>query len=145
MPEPEVKQERTGWRDAWLSARHRLWGFDVPMVDVDWLVIEYDNSEPIALIDYKEHSSPRVQGPTDANSRAIAKLATRAGIPAYNVRYWKQLSILEFFPIALNDSGESLLPSKLRMNEIEFVTWIYKLRGRSLPESVLNRISVAAY
>lgn len=138
---PEVRPERSHWRDERLSLRHRLWGFDAPCVDVDWLVIEYDQSIPIALIDYKESSSPRIQGPLDANARAIANLANYAKIPAYAVRYRLNLDKYEFYPIPYNESGERKLPAKRRMNEVEFVTWIYELRGRQPDANLLKSLA----
>ena len=54
-----VRRERSGWRDEWISKRHRLWGFDCPAVDIDFLMLEYDRSVPCALIEYKEqHARP---------------------------------------------------------------------------------------
>ena len=40
-------------RDAWLSGRHRVWGSNVPAMDLDFILAEYDRCVPIALIDYK--------------------------------------------------------------------------------------------
>ena len=34
---PEVRQERSGWRDMRLSERHRRWGWNCPAVDLDHL------------------------------------------------------------------------------------------------------------
>lgn len=31
-------QERTGWRDEEISARHRIWGVNCPAVDLDFLM-----------------------------------------------------------------------------------------------------------
>ena len=35
----EVRPERTGWRDEKLSQRHRMWGWDCPAVDIDFLLL----------------------------------------------------------------------------------------------------------
>ena len=48
-----VKKERNGWRDEAISLRHRLWGWDCPCVDIDFLLIEFDKSLPVALVEYK--------------------------------------------------------------------------------------------
>jgi hypothetical protein len=29
-------------RDAWLSGRHRTWGYNVPAMDLDFLMVESD-------------------------------------------------------------------------------------------------------
>ena len=57
--------EMTGGRDAELSQRHRMWGRDCPMIDVDQLVsssemtdvtgfsaLEYDKGQAKALVEY---------------------------------------------------------------------------------------------
>jgi hypothetical protein len=49
MP-PEVKKERSGWRDLELSGRHRRWGWDCPAVDLDFLFLEYDKGKAVALV-----------------------------------------------------------------------------------------------
>ena len=35
-------------RDAWLSGRHRVWGKDVPAMDLDFILAEYDRCLPMA-------------------------------------------------------------------------------------------------
>lgn len=140
-----VAVERSGWRDQELSARHRMWGWDNPMVDVDWLVIEYDNARAVALIDYKESGSPRVGDPKDHSTRAFAGVASDARRPAFTVRYhrpgehWPEKG-WEFFVIPLNDLAREAMPHTPRLDEVSFVTWLYALRGRDLPEDVRERI-----
>lgn len=41
--------ERTGWRDMAISQRHRLYGYDCPMFDIDFMCVEYDKSMPVCL------------------------------------------------------------------------------------------------
>ena len=76
-----VAQERSGWRDEGISLRHRKWGWDCPAVDIDFLLIEYDHGKAIALVEYKNEHAPRQRGATSASHRAIADLASKAGLP----------------------------------------------------------------
>jgi hypothetical protein len=72
-------------RDAWLSGRHRVWGRDVPAMDLDFILAEYDRCVPMALIDYKhEHGAINFQS---ANIRTLVALGDMAGLPAFIVRY----------------------------------------------------------
>jgi hypothetical protein len=72
-------------RDAWLSGRHRVWGSNVPAMDLDFILAEYDRCVPIALIDYKhERATINLES---ANSRTLTALGDMAGIPAFIVRY----------------------------------------------------------
>ena len=48
-----VTQERNGWRDEEISRRHRLWGVSCAAVDLDFLMLEFNYQEPIALVEYK--------------------------------------------------------------------------------------------
>ncbi len=56
--------ERSGWRDGWISERHRHWG-DLPCVNLDCVVtaggavvedgwLEYDRRRSVAIIEYKD-------------------------------------------------------------------------------------------
>jgi hypothetical protein len=47
------RKERTGWRDQEISSRHRIWGFDCPMRDVDFIVVEYHRGIAAAFVEYK--------------------------------------------------------------------------------------------
>ena len=58
-------KERTGWRDQALSERHRAWGWDCPALDMDFVMIEYDNGKATALVEYK-HEQAAPQYPTTA-------------------------------------------------------------------------------
>lgn len=48
--------ERSGWRDMELSGRHRIWGFNCPAVDLDFLMVEYNLGIAIAVVEYKHLS-----------------------------------------------------------------------------------------
>ena len=83
---PEVRQERTYWRDKELSLRHRNWGWDCPAVDIDFLMLEYDKGLASAIVEYKnEHA--QTANPQHPSYRALADLGNRAGIPVIGCRY----------------------------------------------------------
>lgn len=82
------REERTGWRDEDMSNRHRTWGHNCPMVDVDFLALEYDLAEPVALVEYKATDMLPF---AHASYKALRKLAQgykNKGIPFFVVRYW---------------------------------------------------------
>lgn len=141
MPDKPVKRERTGWRDLWINDKHRTWGWNCPAVDVDFLMIEYDNLQPVALIEYK------AEGATinlkDKNNLAIANTANRASIPAFLTLYYK--SDAPYFQTwSLNFLGRKRLqgfytslsarlrnhPDGIILSEEEYVAFLYHLRGR---------------
>jgi hypothetical protein len=64
-----------------------MFGRNVPMVDIDFLAAEFDNLEPVAIIDYKcglHHPAPQ-----DAGMKVLGKFYTADGnqLPFYVVRY----------------------------------------------------------
>jgi hypothetical protein len=141
-------------RDAWLSGRHRVWGSNVPAMDLDFILAEYDRCVPIALIDYKhERATINLES---ANSRTLTALGDMAGIPAFIVQYghsnqdgfWAPVpehSVPWFQVIPLNSYAHTAgLPSndnKTRLSELVFVSWLYELRGRKIPQGIVDIIT----
>lgn len=83
---PPVRKEITGDRDMELSKLHRDWGWDVPMVDIDFL--EYNQAKPIALIEYKKRDNwERAPVERNANLKALIKLGQQARVPVFCVFY----------------------------------------------------------
>lgn len=122
-----VKAERTGWRDQKLSERHRLWGWDCPAVDIDFLMLEYDNGKAVALVEYKHQNAP-MQKITHPTYQALIDLGNRAKIPVFNVRYAD--NFLWWIVTPLNKIAQHYLPEQKKMTEQEWVAFLYQLRGR---------------
>jgi hypothetical protein len=136
---PEVKPERSGWRDLAFSLRHRAWGYDAPLVDIDFMVVEYDRREPVALISYKrEDALPD----SPANLEAFRRLGAKACLPTFEVRYASDFA--RFQPISLTVQAQQLMRGfeGCSMPELEYVQWLYWLRGRIPPADVLQRLKV---
>ena len=141
-------------RDAWLSGRHRVWGSNVPAMDLDFILAEYDKCVPVALIDYKhEHGVIMLKS---ANNRTLTALGDMAGIPAFIVRYghsnqegwWGEVpedSVPWFQIIPLNVYAHGAdLPSNdnnTRLSELVFVSWLYEMRGRKIPQDIVDIIT----
>ncbi len=137
---PEVKQERTGWRDMALSQRHRRWGWDTPAVDLDFLFLEYDRGKAVALVEYK-HENAALQYRTHPTYQAMIDLGNRAGIPVFGVRYASDFSWWRVVP--LNAKAREYVPQHVTMSEREWVTLLYHIRGYELPETVFDFADVA--
>jgi len=137
---PQVRKERTGWRDQSLSERHRQWGWDCPAVDLDFLFLEYDRGKATALIEYKnEHAKPQMAAhPT---YQALIDLGTRANIPVFAVRYADDFAW--FLVVPLNQNAKDSLSNRQQMTEREYVAFLYTLRGYSVPSDVLDGLGVA--
>jgi len=134
---PEVRPERTGWRDEDLSRRHRRWGWDCPAVDLDFLFLEYDHGKATAIVEYKnEHAQP--QYAAHPTYQAMIDLGTRAGIPVLACRYSDDFSLWRVVP--LNSIAKKCLPIRQDMTEAEWVRFLYGLRGYDCPKQVLDGI-----
>ena len=144
--------ERTGWRDQQISARHRLYGSNVPAVDIDFLLIEYDRSQPKALIEYK-HMNSYLGDDVDLNHpnyRAIANLANGfsqvnlvgqlqpAPLPFYIVRYDFDPWWYRILPGNEAARQQSQLDGWVNVTEVEYVSWLHRLRGRNVIEPMFQ-------
>lgn len=134
-PLPQVKPERTGWRDLGLSQRHRMWGLKLPAVDLDFILLEFDKSQPTALIEYKSELAAE-QFPTHPSLVALTHLGNRANLPVFVVRYATNFEWFRIMP--LNAVAKKIIPERITVPEREFVSWLYSIRGLSMPDEVLK-------
>jgi hypothetical protein len=136
--------ERHNKRDAILSLKHRSWGFNVPAVDIDFLMIEYDQSIPKALIEYR-HINGAIR--VDASIKAIIALADAANIPFFVVQYsyatddgtlWKEATVdtpARFRIICMNPLAEKYWftwDDNDWLDEQAYRKWLHEIRGRTI-------------
>ena len=134
-----MKEEQLGWRDARISQRHRLWGV-CPATDLDFPLLEYSSSRPVALIEYK-HRSFRMY--LDHPSLiALSMLASNSRIPAWVAEYDPDTWTFKLH--ALNgeawDYMEAHKETFRRMSEEQYVRVLHDLRGIAVPQGVLDRL-----
>jgi len=136
--------ERTGWRDEWLSNRHREWGFDCPAVDIDFLMVEYNHGFPVALIDYKYWNGSYIDE-NQASIKAMINLANLAKIPAAfsYYKYDKAGICIGFKVQGLNKHAGASYSNIIRMSERDYVAWLYDKRGNVAPNAVLDILSIS--
>lgn len=136
---PEVRKERTGWRDEALSRRHRRWGWDCPAVDLDFLFLEYDHGKASAIVEYKnEHAAP--QYASHPTYQAMIDLGNKADIPVIACRYADDFSWWRAVP--LNEKAKEFISDRQDLSEEEWVRLLYRIRGYNVPQDVLNGINV---
>lgn len=133
-----VRNERTAWRDEWISQRHRLWGADCPAADIDFLAVEYDLAVPVAIVDYKAFQ-PRDLDLKGASFKALSWLADMAGIPFMIVFYNAKTAVFTVQPV--NGAAKRRYRPNQVMSEQEYVASLYTLRKRSIPQALLARLS----
>lgn len=138
MPDYTVRQERTGWRDEWISNRHRAWGWDCPMVDIDFLAAEYDQAKPVAIIEYKAAGAAQHDF-SKPSYKVLIGLANIAQIPFAVVRYHPAQCL--FYIIPGNDQAKLAFTHNRIISEFEYVGELYRLRKRETPETVAQQLS----
>jgi hypothetical protein len=122
-----------------MSERHRLWGFDCPAVDIDFLVIEYDFEVPRALIEMKYISADIDQ--SKASLKSLTNLANAAKIPFFIVTYFNDINGIRKYRIEQkNKYAEEIIIEKKDLTEKEYVSLLYKIRGRIIPLSVYEKL-----
>lgn len=134
---PPVRKERSGFRDEEISAKHRLWGWDCPAIDIDFLMLEYDTGEPLALIEYKRFTAP-IPDITGRSYEAIAKLANYAQIPFAMVIYWPDIWAFKVRPV--NQFAAPLFKRRCILTEVEYLTLLYQLRNREIPQDLAKTL-----
>lgn len=135
----DVRQERTGWRDLSLSARHRRWGWDCPAVDLDFLFLEYDRGKAVAIVEYK-HAAAAPQFASHPTYQAMIDLGTRAGVPVLAARYAGDFS--QFTVVPLNDCAKTWVPERIDLDEPGWVSLLYRMRGREASPELLAALEV---
>jgi hypothetical protein len=135
-----AKLEKTGWRDESYSKWHRLLGRDLPFQDIDYLLIEYDNFMPIALLELKSEHAPILPN-NDPQAKTGRNTADKLEVPYFVVHYNKALT--RFVARPYNQIGVEKYGTRI-MDTKEYVSFLYELRNRPVPEDVLARCELDA-
>lgn len=134
------KPEITPWREHDFSLRHRqLYGPNCPATNIDFL--EYDNARPVALIEVKARGAP-IPRHSNPNLQAQRALADSFPIPFFIVHYALDFSWFQVRPE--NNAASTVLPQPTQMTETAYVTFLYALRKRTPPVSVLSSLSTGS-
>lgn len=138
-------EERSDWRDKEISNQHRQWGFNCPAVDLDFVMLEYNNAKPCALVEYK-HWEARPPDKQHATYRALVALADgyRDGpLPCFVARY--NPATWEFRVMPLNERAREHYKhcTDEWIPRHRFVTSLHLLRKRVLDavdKAVIRRL-----
>jgi hypothetical protein len=140
MSYPQVKPERSGWRDSnldtlhpnlgitsiqeeILSLDHRKWGFNSPATDLDFLLAEYNHGKVKAIVDYKLFGAPEL---SPWNKKALFDLAVNHNppLPLFVTYYDKGLTSFEAHCL----TGE--YPNVQKFDRLGWVSFLMKVRAR---------------
>ncbi len=139
----DVKQENLGWRDESISRRHRLYGYNLPCVDIDFMVIEYLRNMPVAIIDYKHERAIIDANNLSSGVQAQVNLANMAKLPAFVVQYEENFKW--FWIIPLNSFAKDIVHKvttydDLEVNEERYIKFLHYLRGVKMTDQEWSEI-----
>lgn len=139
LPE-NVRVERTGWRDQEISNRHRMWGFNCPCVDLDFLVVEYNLGKPVALVEYKAKGAkePLLDHATYRALKLLADGYSATPLPFMVVFYRTDIWAFQVRPI--NDEAKKWFSNKEVLTERDYVSRLYEMRNLALKEGLLPHL-----
>lgn len=133
--------ERTGWRDKELSERHRLWGFNCPMVDLDFLAVEYHIGKPVLIADYKRFTAQR-PNLNHSSYKAITLLAdgySEGPLPFIIPFYWPDIWAFRVIPV--NEEARKHFYQDEMLTEKEYVSRLYQLRSLVLTKNIIPELN----
>lgn len=134
-----ITKERTGWRDERISERHHMWGIGCTTTDFDFLMLEYEFGNPSAIVEYKHENAP-LQYPTNVQYQALIKLGNSAKIPVIACRYADDFSKYKVIP--LNEYAKKFVPDRVELDEIGWVSLLYRIRGHDVTPEFLASMKV---
>ena len=136
-----VRAERTDWRDSKLDAIHKIYGYFCPCDNVEFLMLEYDKSIPVAIVDY------RLYGRMNSSlSRTVEDLCdNRLGPLPYVIceyRFFKN-RIENIRLIPCNESAYKKFGKTRIVSEQEYVRLLYKCREDIVPGRTEQGVRIA--
>ncbi len=136
-----VAVERTGWRDEGISRRHRVWGFNCPAVDLDFLVAEYNLGLPVALVEYKHFKArqPVIEHPTYRALTALADGYNQGPLPFIIAFYWPEIWAFRVSPI--NQVSKTNFREGEMLTEFDFVARLYQMRRLVLSQNLIGKLN----
>lgn len=154
----QLKADGTLGYDPTIMDRHNRWGQHVPCTDFDWPVYEFGDGQCKALIEYKQDRIP----PTVLKEKRVDAFFTiNPAMPTLVVVYdnasdpWTIWIVKANKPAVQNltDFFGDLKPrcelwkwktKGVRLSEVDYVRWLWSLRGMSCPQAVIDDLNGVA-
>lgn len=137
-----VKPEDRMKYDRMLSDRHlNYWGTECPAVDLDFLMCEFNDGIPVAIVDYKYHEGD-INNTNSATYKALSSFHKPDGgqLPFFIARYWLHTWAIKL--LAVNDaardavrrvsSGRFEAGEQIPLTEQQYVNFLFRLRKDAL-------------
>ncbi len=149
-----ISREKTRKRNLQYNIRHHYYGASLRMYDIDSVEVDPVTDMPVGLIETKYGIIGEVDLGT-AQFKLLCNMAVPFNIPVICLVYYPLdendkmvdaddpgLAVhMQFCVIPVNDKAKTLLPDpagRKRMTELEWVTFLYGLRGLSVPSHLTS-------
>jgi hypothetical protein len=144
------------------SNRHRQWGDNLWMADIDFLVIEYSLNRITAMIDYKLNypKNKYYDFKKQPGIKALIALCNMAGLPFFIVCYCQSIDpntvvvdgprnerrtwgLKNISVLAMNATAIGILNNEKDRDftELNYVKFLYKLRDEDIPDDIEQLLS----
>lgn len=140
-PSDDVKPETHGFRDESISRRHRMWGFNCPGVDLDFLMVEFNIGKPVALVEYKYHLAklPNLEHPTYRAIRCLADGYKNGPLPFFLSFYSRD--DWSFRVYSANEAAKAHFADGEHLTEYDYVKRLYRMRRLVLAEELKTKLN----
>ena len=140
-PSDDVKPETHGFRDESISRRHRMWGFDCPAADLDFVVVEYNIGKPVALVEYKYYLAklPNMDHPTYRAIRCLADAYKNGPLPFFLSFYSRDDWSFRIYSV--NEAAKSHFADGEHLSEFEYVQRLYRMRRMCLAKHLETKLN----
>lgn len=134
----DFKEKETQWEHEIISHRHREYGWDVPVVDIDFIYSK--DGIPISLVEYKEDKSyfdldKNINHPT---IQALSLLADKSSykLPFFLVRYKLTTNDIDKFYISpINKKSKDIISTTIELDKSKYFSFINDLSLKSSNET----------
>lgn len=133
------QQENRAWSSEKISERHKYWGYALPAVDLDFVLVEMNGGKPAAVIEHKYMSQCGKVDVHSATFNALSILANAAAVPLLLVFYDYRPSWW-FAVEPVNSFARAIVKRRTTMSEREYVDMLYRARGIVCPHQLLNTL-----
>lgn len=128
---PPVKPRFTDYNDAVISDWHRTLGWNMPAVNIDFLMVEYDRGQPKAVVEYKHQNAKNIHydHPT---FRAVRELCSPRvdELPFFLTVYTHDFSQFRVRPMNVAAWQQLSSPVTKNLSEGEYIQLLTKVRNK---------------
>lgn len=125
-----AKPRLTSFGDGPISDWHRTLGANMPAVNLDFLLVEYDRGRPCAVIEYKHQNARPTEDYSHPSYQALRELCGNRlyELPLFLTHYHDDCSQFRVRPLNITAAVAVNGNTNLRLSELEYARFLERLR-----------------